>query len=112
MTNRKSGLILAAAALPLAVLSLQVAGAGTAAAAIPAGCSTSYSNGGQTGNVVCPTGGGTAQIRAVVTCRGNAGNLFQVYGEWKYRPGTSSGTCSLNGTAGVSSINAETRNKG
>ncbi|MFG2997779.1 hypothetical protein [Streptomyces sp. NPDC048340] len=114
MLNRKISSAFAAAALPLGVLSLQIAGAGTATASIPAGCSTSYSNGGQTGNVTCgkASGSATSQVRAVVTCRNNAGNTFTVYGEWTYRPGTSSGTCSLNGTAGVSSIDTERRNKG
>ncbi|MFI5987487.1 hypothetical protein ACIBEA_42295 [Streptomyces sp. NPDC051555] len=112
MNRQKIASVIAACTIPVAVL----AAAGSAAATPPApprDCATWISGPGQTGNVTCTTGGSaTTQIRAVVTCVNNAGNHFTVYGEWTYLPGASSGTCSLNGTAGVADITYSIRNRG
>ncbi|MEU3910384.1 hypothetical protein [Streptomyces sp. NPDC029721] len=109
MNRKRIASVLAACALPLAAL--QVADAGAAVAAPPpVDCATWISGPGQTGNVTC-TSGGVGQFRAKVGCQSSSGARFTVYGDWLYS-GVSMGTCSLDGTAGVSYIGWELRTKG
>ncbi|MDK9496141.1 hypothetical protein QEZ40_000483 [Streptomyces katrae] len=110
MNRKKIASALAACALPLAAM--HIAAASTAVAAPPpVDCATWVSGPGQTGNVTCTRGGAAGQFRAKVVCRSNSGSSFTVYGDWLYS-GVSMATCSLNGSAGVSSIGWELRLKG
>lgn len=77
----------------------------TEAAAAPSAvldCSYSVSDGGRTGNATCRSTH-LSRFRVKVTCRSNSGSMFTVLGDWQ-QTGTSSGTCSFNGTSGVSSV--------
>ncbi|WP_331747271.1 hypothetical protein OG365_40155 (plasmid) [Streptomyces sp. NBC_00853] len=108
MNRKEVASLLAACALSIAVL--QAAGTATAAPSREGSCGTWISGPGQTGNVTCPAGG-VGQFRAKVTCTTDGGSTFVMYGLWEYQ-GVPKGTCSMNGTAGVSYIDWDRRMKG
>lgn len=101
MLTRKIASIAAACAIMVGFSALQTAEANAAPSAV-LDCSYSVTDGGRTGNATCRSTH-LSRFHVRVTCRSNSGSLFTVDGDWK-RTGTSSGTCSFNGTAGVASV--------